>query len=97
MYHFASAGHFGTPPKNDFTKTLIPGAAAQLNSLCESVAALKSGMNKLASQLPEYETVLAKRSSLARFAGIEPPENQPGQYSRHSRRVLRLKLVLDFY
>lgn len=83
---------------------------AQLNSLCETVAALKSEMNKIASLLPEYETVLAmhgvgtvlgpqliaeigdirrypKRSSLARFAGIEPPENQSGAYSQHSRRI----------
>lgn len=28
-----------------------------------------------------------KRSSLARFAGIEPPENQSGTYSQHSRRI----------
>ncbi len=28
-----------------------------------------------------------KRSSLARFAGIEPPENQSGIYSQHSRRI----------
>jgi transposase len=28
-----------------------------------------------------------KRSSLARFAGIEPPENQSGVYNQHSRRI----------
>lgn len=28
-----------------------------------------------------------KRSSLARFAGIEPPENQSGTYAQHSRRI----------
>lgn len=28
-----------------------------------------------------------KRASLARFAGIEPPENQSGIYNRHSRRI----------
>lgn len=28
-----------------------------------------------------------KRSSLARFAGIEPPENQSGLYNQHSRRI----------
>lgn len=28
-----------------------------------------------------------KRSSLARFAGIEPPENQSGIYNQHSRRI----------
>jgi transposase len=108
--HFASTGHFSVLPRNDFTKTLILQAVTQLNSLCEVVSALKIGMNKIAVQLPEYETVLAmhgvgkvlgvqliaeigdirrypKRSSLARFAGIEPPENQSGTYSQHSRRI----------
>jgi transposase len=108
--YFASAGHFSVLPQNDFTKTLILQAVTQLNSLCEVVAALKAEMNKIAAQLPEYETVLAmhgvgkvlapqliaeigdirrypKRSSLARFAGIEPPENQSGVYSQHSRRI----------
>lgn len=28
-----------------------------------------------------------KRSSLIRFAGIEPPENQSGVYNQHSRRI----------
>ncbi|MCL2798604.1 MAG: IS110 family transposase [Firmicutes bacterium] len=28
-----------------------------------------------------------KRSSLARFAGIEPPSNQSGTYNQHSRRI----------
>jgi len=28
-----------------------------------------------------------KRASLARFAGIEPPENQSGAYNQHSRRI----------
>jgi len=83
---------------------------SQLNHLCETVATVKSEMSKLASALPEYDTVLAmhgvgktlapqiiaeigdircfpKRSSLARFAGIEPPENQSGAYNQHSRRI----------
>ena len=28
-----------------------------------------------------------KRASLARFAGIDPPENQSGTYNQHSRRI----------
>jgi len=105
-----AARHFGTLPKNDFTKTLIIQAATQLNTLCETIAALKAEMTKIASLLPEYETVLAmhgvgktlasqliaeigdihrypKRSSLACFAGVEPPENQSGSYNQHSRRI----------
>ena len=99
-----------TLPNNGFAKTLIIQTVSQLNNLCETVATVKSEMSKLASALPEYETVLAmhgvgkvlapqliaeigdirrypKRSSLARFAGIEPPENQSGAYSQHSRRI----------
>lgn len=101
---------FPTLPNNDFTKTLISQTVNQLNNLCETIAAVKSEMIKLASALPEYETVLSmhgagktlapqliaetgdirrypKRSSLARFAGIEPPENQSGTYNQHSRRI----------
>ena len=106
----SSDGKFGALPKNDLTKTLIIQAVAQLNSLCETIATLKSDMDKLASKLFEYETVLdmhgadkilapqliaeigdirnfPKRSSIAGFAGIEPPENQSGTYNQHSRRI----------
>lgn len=108
--HTVAAEAVATLPKDDFTKMLIAQAVGQLGSLCETVHALKLEMDKLASRLPEYETVLAmhgvgktlgpqliaeigdirrypKRSSLARFAGIEPPENQSGAYSQHSRRI----------
>jgi hypothetical protein len=96
--------------KNDFTKALIVQSVEQLNSLCATIAKLKSGMTKIAKTMPEYETVMAmygvgkslapqliaeigditrypKRASLARFAGIEPPQNQSGSYNQHSRRI----------
>lgn len=99
-----------TLAKDDFTKALIVSAVNQLNSLCETISDIKSQMEKLASTLPEYETVLSmhgvgntlapqliaeigdiryfkKRTSLASFAGIEPPENQSGVYNQHSRRI----------
>ena len=88
---------------------IITSTVSQLNKLCETVSVIKTEMEKLASELPEYETVIAmhgvgktlapqliaeigdirsfpKRSSLARFAGIEPPENQsePLCQSNHS-------------
>ena len=89
---------------------IITSTVSQLNKLCETVSVIKTEMEKLASELPEYETVIAmhgvgkslapqliaeigdirsfpKRSSLARFAGIEPPENQSGSYNQHSRRI----------
>lgn len=108
--YLASADLFSTLPKNDFAKGLVITTVSQLNKLCETIAVLKSEMEKLASELPEYETVIAmhgvgkvlapqliaeigdirnfpKRSSLARFAGIEPPENQSGSYNQHSRHI----------
>lgn len=48
-----------TLPNNDFAGTLITQTVNQLNNLCETVAAVKSEMSKLASMLPEYDTVLA--------------------------------------
>jgi len=48
-----------TLPKNEFIKTLMQQAILQLNSLCQTIAILKKEMNKIASQLPEYATVLA--------------------------------------
>jgi transposase len=108
--HTVAVSCFTTLPENHFTETLIGQAVSQLNRLCETIAALKTVMTKLASALPEYSIVLAmhgvgktlapqliaeigdirnfpKRSSLARFAGIEPPENQSGLYSQRSRRI----------
>ena len=102
--------HAAVLSKNDFTKVLICTAVSQLLSLCETIAALKSELGNIASNLPEYDTVLAmhgvgkvlgpqliaeigdirkfsKRTSPACFAGIEPPENQSGTYSPHSRRI----------
>ena len=108
--YFATLNCLPTLLNNDFAGKLITQTVNQLNNLCETVAAVKSEMSKLASGLPEYDTVLAmhgvgkvlapqliaeigdirrypKRSSLARFAGIEPPENQSGAYNQHSRRI----------
>ena len=48
-----------TLPNDDFTRTLILQAVAQLNSLCETIVAVKSQMSKIAFELPEYDTVLA--------------------------------------
>ena len=108
--HEVATAHFGILPMNDLTKTLICQLVSQLNSLCETIATLKTEIDNIAKSLPEYETVVAmhgvskalaaqlmaeigdisrypKRSSLARFAGIEPPENQSGAYNQRSRRI----------
>ena len=68
-YHFSvkkalevyagSCGHFTTLPKNDNTKLLIVTAAQQLLAGKTTLAALRAEMTRLASQLPEYETVRA--------------------------------------
>jgi len=110
LVYAAALNGLPTLPNNDFSNTLITQTVNQLNNLCETVAAIKVEMTKLAEQLPEFKTVLAmhgvgkslapqliaeigdirrypQRSSLVRFAGIEPPENQSGTYSQHSRRI----------
>ena len=46
-------------PKNDNTKLLITTAAQQLLAGKTTLAALRAEMTRLASQLPEYETVRA--------------------------------------
>ena len=69
VYHFSaekasdlyasSCGHFTTLPKNENTKLLIVTAAQQLLAGKATLAALRTEMTRLASQLPEYETVRA--------------------------------------
>lgn len=46
-------------PKNACSKLLIQQAADQLTMISKTVETLKSEMNKLASQLPEYPAVMA--------------------------------------
>ena len=55
----SSCGHFTTLPKNDNTKLLITTAAQQLLTGKMTLAALRAEMTRIASQLPEYETVCA--------------------------------------
>jgi len=56
----------------------------------ETVAAMHGVGASLAPQLMAEIgdiNMFPKRSSLASFAGIEPPENQSGIYNKHSRRI----------
>ena len=56
----------------------------------ETVIAMHGVGKTLASQLiAEIGDIrrYPKRSSLARYAGIEPPENQSGAYNQYSRRI----------
>lgn len=46
-------------PKDDMTKTLIKQAIAQLNAVSQVVESIRSNMNSLASELPEYPVVMA--------------------------------------
>ena len=54
-----SLGHIVTLPKNSNTKLLIQTAAKELTAMSELLAAVKAEMIRLASELPEYETVQA--------------------------------------
>ena len=54
-----SIGHIVTLPKNNNTRLLIQTAAKELTAMNELLAVVRGEMTRLASQLPEYETVRA--------------------------------------
>ena len=54
-----SLGHIVTLPKNDNTKLLIQTAAKELTVMNELIAVVRAEMVRLATELPEYETVHA--------------------------------------
>lgn len=54
-----SKGLIAVFPKDDTTKALIKQAIAQLNAVSQVVERIRSEMNRLASQLPEYPAVMA--------------------------------------
>ena len=58
LYDLAKA-QIATLPYTDGTKALVTQAVAQLNSVSKTLAAVKAEMQRLASMLPEYSTVLA--------------------------------------
>ena len=51
-------GLFPLVPKSDVTKLMVKEAATQLNTISRTVEVFRAEMNRLASQLPEYETVM---------------------------------------
>lgn len=55
----SSAGHFLTLPKNSNTKLLITSAASQLTAVTKALMTVKAEVIRLATLLPEYNTVLA--------------------------------------
>lgn len=58
----ASKELIATLPKDAMTKLLIQQAVKQLNTISASVEHLRSEMNRLASELPEYAVVLAMKA-----------------------------------
>ena len=58
LYDLAKT-QIATLPYTDATKALVTQAVAQLNSVSKTLAAVKAEMQRLASMLPEYSTVLA--------------------------------------
>ena len=56
--HAAAKNAVATLPKNDSTKLLITQAAISLNSVYDTLQALRTEMDRLASLLPEYELVM---------------------------------------
>ena len=57
--HAEARQKFALVPKTDTCKLLVHEAVAQLNAVSHTVEAYRAEMNRLASQLPEYETVMA--------------------------------------
>ena len=83
-----------TFPKNDTTKLIVTQAVSQLNSLLETVFTIQNEMNRLASSLPEYETVLA----MPGVGKILAPQlvAEIGDVARfHSKRALTAFAGLD--
>ena len=57
--HIDARKKFPLVPKSDTCKLLVKEAVAQLNAISRTVEAYRAEMNRLASQLPEYDTVMA--------------------------------------
>lgn len=56
--HADARQKFTVVPKSDTCKFLVKEAVAQLNTISRTVEAYRAEMNRLASQLPEYKTVM---------------------------------------
>ena len=56
--HTDARQKFTVVPKSDMCKFLVKEAVAQLNAISRTVEAYRAEMNRLASQLPEYKTVM---------------------------------------
>ena len=57
--HTDAKQKFPLVPKSDTCKLLVKEAVSQLNAVSRTVETYRAEMNRLASQLPEYETVMA--------------------------------------
>ena len=57
--HTDARQKFPLVPKTDTCKLLVREAIAQLNAISHTVETYRAEMNRLASQLPEYEAVMA--------------------------------------
>ena len=56
--HIAAKSKIALVPKSEVSKLLIKEAVAQLNAVSRAVEVYRAEMNRLASQLPEYATVM---------------------------------------
>lgn len=57
--HADARQKFPLVPKSDICKLLVKEAVSQLNAVSRTVETYRAEMDRLASQLPEYETVMA--------------------------------------
>ena len=56
--HAAAKSKIALVPKSEVSKLLVKEAVAQLNAVSRAVEVYRAEMNRLASQLPEYRTVM---------------------------------------
>lgn len=57
--HTEARQKYAVVPKSDTCKLLVRQAVAQLNAISKTVETYRAEMDRLASQLPEYETVMS--------------------------------------
>ena len=57
--HQEARQKYAVVPKSDMTKLLVSEAVSQLNAVTKTLQKYRTEMDRLASQLPEYETVMA--------------------------------------
>ncbi len=68
--HTDARQKFPLVPKSDTCKLLVRESVSQLNAVSRTVETYRTEMDRLASRLPEYETVMAMTGGMTKFLRI---------------------------